>query len=190
MVPRPVAAYDSLPGCSLRQRDEVLERGDAELRRHGEEHRLLADEADRREVARHFERQVGLQPGKRHERRGGGHVERVAVGSGGRARARRHRAAGARLVEHHDLLADERAEPVADDAQHHVGGAARRRMGDDADRLAGKTVGLGGGLPQRACQQRPHSRELQQPNSHFIPPGRFRCAIVVAGDRRGKRWGR
>jgi len=114
----------------------------AERGRHRQEKRLLADEADRDKVARHFERQVGLEPRQRDEGRRGGHVEGIAVGRGGSGGARRHGAAGTRMVEREDLPPPHLRQAVGDNPQQRVRGAARRRMGDDPHRPGRKILRL------------------------------------------------
>jgi hypothetical protein len=96
---------------------------------------------------------------QRHEGREHRLVERVAVGRGFRRRPRREAAAGARAVDHQDLLAPDLAQPIGDDPQRHVRRAAGGRIQDDLHRLAGVGAGLragraGGRQRQRARQQR------------------------------------
>ena len=127
-------------GLLLGARDQLRHRGDAERRRHRDDHRLLGDEGDRQEVARHLQRQIvgdARRAGERGEDRGRRHIDRVAVVRRGGGDAGRDRAAAAGVIEHHHLLAPELAQPVGDDPGRHVGGAAGRGVADDPHRFAG-----------------------------------------------------
>jgi hypothetical protein len=131
----------------FRKRDELWQRRHVEGRRDGYEKWLLADEADRNEIARHLKRQVGLQAPQGHECRGGGHVQSVTIGSGSSGGARRHRSAGARMIKREDLTSPHLRQAVGDDPQQGIGGAARRRMRDDPNRPGGKVLRLRARVP-------------------------------------------
>ncbi len=90
------------------------------------------------EIARRFDRQVGRDARcalQRRERRRRADIERVAVRRGLRRGAHRDRAAGAGLVDDDGLLAPHLGEAVGHQPRRDVGGAAGRRVDDDADRL-------------------------------------------------------
>ena len=87
MLPRLPAAKLSSPGLRFCERDQLRQRVDAERRRGRDHHRMLADEADRHEIAHHVDREIGLQLRQRDEVGGKRHIERVAVRRGGDATA-------------------------------------------------------------------------------------------------------
>ena len=69
------------------------------------EHGRSAEVADRREVARHLDREIGGRSGERHKRRESGDEKRVTIGHGTGCHAGRNGAASPRLVDGQDLLA-------------------------------------------------------------------------------------
>ena len=166
-------------GAFLGRSDQLRQRRDAEIRRNGEEHRVLGDEADRQEVARHLQRHVGRCRMQRHEGRQHRLVQRIAVGSGVCGGPRGDAAAGARLVHHQDLLAPELAKPFGDKPQRHIRRGARRRIRNDLDRL----VRIGAGLGINSGS----SRHGQQPGQQQAAPKGFHHALhLITHGRRNE----
>ena len=126
----------------LGERDQLRQRADPERRIDGEEHRVLGREAERDEVARQLQRQIGRDAGQRDEVRQCRHVQRIAVGQrlGGGTRA--DAAAAARPIDRDDLLLPDPAQALGEEARIDVGRAARRRVADDGDRLGRVVLGV------------------------------------------------
>jgi len=121
--------------------------------------------ADGREVVVDVEGHLRQEMRRNHQRAGAGEHQRVAIGGGFGDLAGGHGAAGARLVFHQHLLAQQAAQPGRDDARDDVVRAARRKTHDQLDGLAGvDRLGLGwrpaharrqAGQRQSSRQQRP-----------------------------------
>ncbi|MNT57141.1 hypothetical protein D3C72_1944900 [compost metagenome] len=94
-----------------------------------------------------------VQAGRDPQRRGG-HQQRVAVGGRlGHERGRDH-GAGARLVDHHDGLAEVALQLGRDLAGHYVRDAAGRERNHDVDRLGRVALRVGGGArANQGCGQ-------------------------------------
>ena len=76
------------------------------------------------EVARHLDREIGGRSRERHERRESGDEERVTIGRGSGCHAGRNGAASTRLVDRQDPLAPDLGQPIGDNPQGDVDGAA------------------------------------------------------------------
>jgi len=133
----------------LRAVDELDQLGDAgglDVLVDAHRNRLLADHADGRErlvqIDRHLVTLLDRQDGPGRSLR---HVDRIAVL---RQRGRglgRDQSAGARAVDHHDLLLPKLCQLVGDDTGHHVRTVAGGGRGDELHRLVGIILGLRGG---------------------------------------------
>ena len=100
---------------------------------------------DRREDIVDVERPVAVGAGgNRHQRAGGRHQQRVAIGRRFHRGAGADRARGARLVLHHDRLTPFAVEILRDDARQHVGAAAGGERHDHLDGVVGIFGGLAG----------------------------------------------
>ncbi len=172
-----VGAVDELTGAPLGERDQLGKRRDAEPGGGRDEHRCAAEEADRRKVARDLDRQVGGGACWRHEGRERGNKQRVTIGRRAPRKPNRNRAAGAGLIDREHLLSPDLREPVGDDAQDHVDGAAGRRVGDDLDRPGGKVLRRGG----HCCDQRQAEAGDDTVNAHVVLPS---LLVVCASFRR------
>ena len=135
-----VGAVDELAWALLGDRDQLGQRGRAKPGRGRDEHRRAAEEADRREVTRHLDRQIGGGARRCHESRERGNEQRVAVGRRACRKPRRYCATGTRLIDRQHLLAPDHREPVGDDPQNHVDRAARGGISDDFDRPGGEVL--------------------------------------------------
>ncbi len=137
-----------LAGIGLGVGDELLHRMRRRRHRHRHHVRVVADQADRREIGNRIERQGREQEfvhRKRHRLQQHGVAVRVGLGDG--IGADRGRAAA--LVLDHHLLAPDRRQLGGDDARDGVGAAARRKRHDEADEARRK------GLRRRgACKRR------------------------------------
>ncbi len=158
----------------LGERDEVLDRFDAELGRNHQHFGHFGDQRDRREIAERIERHVRHDVRRHRHRTGGGEKQRVAVGIGFGHVAAAQRAVGAGLVVDIDALAEEGGHLVGDQAADEIGGAARRKRHHDADRTAGKILRPGelrpGKLRHEQRRER-HRGDQQVPNfaHNFLP---------------------
>ena len=72
------------------------------------------------------------------------HIKRIAVGRGLGRGAGGYDTTAAGLIDRHDLLAPDLAQPIGDHAQRDVDRTARRRIGDDLDRAGRIVLGLRG----------------------------------------------
>ena len=135
-----------LARLALRQRHELrgVLRGNRRVDHdHGREG---GRQRDRREVLEDVVGQLrAVQRGRDGMRAVVGHHQRVAVGRRLGDQRAAHRAAGARLVLHHDLLADPFRQLLRQDAAERVGVAARRVRHDQPDRPRRKGCRLRGG---------------------------------------------
>ncbi len=169
MVPRALAAKFSVPGFAFDKRDEFGERVDAQRRRNRDHHRLLGDEADRREIAEHVDLQAGEHLRHDDVSRRRREIERVAIGRrldrllGGDA------AAGTGGVQNDDLLLPAFAEFVGDDARDHIGAARRRALSNELDGSGRIILRL-----HRRSQSARKARRLHEgsydPGQSFAPP--------------------
>src|SRR6476660_3620297 len=98
IVPRPVAAYDNLPGCFFAS---AMNSWSDEMPSSGVTVRNIGCSPTNPMDARDLERQIRLQSGQGHEGRRSGHVERITVGGGTGRGTGRDGTAGTRLIEHH-----------------------------------------------------------------------------------------
>jgi hypothetical protein len=137
-----------------------------------------AHEADRREIARHLDRQVGGGARRRHEGRERRDEQRVAIGRRAGRQPRRDRAAGARLVNRQRLLAPDLGEPVGDNAQDHVDRAAGRRVGDDLDRTGGEVLRA---CDDRGCEDDKTGGDKATGAHRVLPPCSFCFLTFAAG---------
>ena len=113
--------------------------------RHRDRHRLLADEADRDEVANQV---VGVVLGdlrQRDEARRQPEQQRVAVRRRGARDLHADRAGRARMVGDEHLLVPLPRQPFGHDARDHIGRAARAGGDDQLDRRGGEVLGVGVG---------------------------------------------
>lgn len=155
-----VAAVDEFARPAAGKLNQFCQRRHAERRNGRNEHGRSAEVTDRGKVARHFNREIGGRPRQRHKRRESGDEKRIAVGGGTRSDARRNGAASTRLVDRQDLLAPDLAQPIGDNSQGDVNGAAGPRVRDDLHRPRGIILGLrrqSGG--RRYRQQQRHEAE-------------------------------
>ena len=67
--PPPRCGVREFAGLLFGERDEFRQGLGAKRRHHRQQEWLQGDEPDRHEVARYFERQIGLEPRQRHEGR-------------------------------------------------------------------------------------------------------------------------
>jgi hypothetical protein len=128
---------------------------DAERGRGSEHHRLVADQADRHELAEQLRHlgAVGFALGQDGESRGQRHIERVAVGRRDRGGLRCDHAAAAGPVHDHDLLLPMLGEAIGEDTDDHVRSGSGPDRHNDRDRLVRVAFGQCGYARARAGQE-------------------------------------
>ena len=141
--------------------DQLAERVDAERRRHRDRHRLLADKADRDEVANEIVRIVLGDLRQRDEARRQREQQRVAVRRRGARDLHADRAGRARMIGDEHLLAPVPRQPFGDDAGDDVGRAARAGGDDQLDRRVGEVLrGCGEWSRRRRANTKAQSRRM------------------------------
>ena len=120
-------------GLRLRGLDQRLDVGRTEVRIRHDRERRGRDQADRRDVLERIEAEIGIEE-RIGDVAGQDHHQRLAVRLGGDQRGGRGRAVRARTVLDDDRLAEHLLQLARDVARDHVGGAARRKADQPADR--------------------------------------------------------
>jgi hypothetical protein len=136
MVPLPPEAKVMSPFAAPEQRDELLRILGRHLGIHDQHHRRVADDGDRREVARHVERHALHDARKDHDVVGDD-AEREAVGRGAGQRLQAEDPARARLVVDDDRMAQRLGERLLRGRRDRVDARAGRVRQDEADRPVG-----------------------------------------------------
>ena len=131
---------------------------------------------DRHEVARRVERRLGVDRIADHGRADRPGHDRVAVRLRLEHLAQAEHAVGARLVLHHDGLAEPRPQPVADDARRQIGDAGRRKRHHHADRVRRIRVRSRRGGRQ---QERDQESERQTHDGRVLAEGKSTARITT-----------
>ena len=146
----PVEAKETAPGFVLGERDQLLDRLDAELGRHHQHLGDLGDQRHRREIAQRIVRHA-LNVRRYRYRARRGEEQRIAVGVGLGDVVGADGAGGAGPVLDIDALAERRRHLVGDQAADEIGRSPGREGDHDADRpgriiilrLRGRRAGRG-----------------------------------------------
>ena len=111
---------------------------------------------ERREVALDVEWQLRLDHGIDADVARGAHVEGVTVGRRPGDGVHADDAVGAAAVVHDHLLSQILGHFLRDDASDEVDAAARKRADDEADRLGGERLRVGGGTANESTNRNEH----------------------------------
>jgi hypothetical protein len=117
--------HQELAGIGLGIGDQLRDRPDRKRRPHHHDTGAVHHSGDRRDVTKHVEAQVRIEPGAEGVHRGD-HEQRMAVCRGADHRFGRKVAAGAGSIFHDEWLPQARREPIGDNARQQIRRAARR----------------------------------------------------------------
>ncbi len=170
--PMPVAAKEISPGCCLARAIRLRQRFDAGLRVGANEHRLVHQRADRKKITRQDQGKVLCLAGHGNEQRKRRREQRITVRDRLGRCVGRDGPAGARLIDRHDLLAPQTAEPIHHHPECDVNGTAGRGIGNDPDGFVRVVVRL----RRRYCG----GRERQKTQRHHLERRLHACSSEVA----------